>query len=96
MGTDNIFGHDSQGRPVPAQVDSAGRLIHVNENFIQNIEEVDANNTFIGKALIGTGDNEAKWQIIKVIVNGVNTTIRYADGSVEFDKVWNDRTTYTY
>lgn len=47
---------------------------------------------YIGAAQIGTAENAAGWQIFK----SNSTGLSYADGTDAFEKVWNDRATYTY
>ena len=55
---------------------------------------------YIGFAIPGqktlAADNA--WQIYKLVYDGSGrvTTRRYADGSDDFIKVWDDKTTYTY
>jgi len=43
-------------------------------------------------------DSESKWQIMKLAYNtaGGVTHRRYADGSDDFDKTWENRTSYIY
>lgn len=55
---------------------------------------------YIGEAYPGTSTSEARWRIQKMEYDdGENmppTGIVWADGTSEFTKVWDDRTTYTY
>lgn len=52
---------------------------------------------YVGKAQIGSAKTEAVWQIQKLTYDGSNLTdVQWADGDDAFDKVWNDRETYTY
>jgi len=48
----------------------------------------------IGEAPPGTPKSAAKWRIRKVVRQTAETT--WANGNAEFDKVWNDRDSYTY
>lgn len=50
-----------------------------------------------GEAIPGSAKNEAKWRIVKYVYSDNNVTdIQFANGSVAFDKIWDDRTNYTY
>lgn len=62
--------------------------------------DYDANGfiIYLGKASPGTATSVARWQIQKFTYIGTNVVkIEWADGSPNFDKVWDDRATaYTY
>ncbi len=52
---------------------------------------------YIGLAHPGALISEEKWQIKKLFYDGDNVIgQRFADGSVQYDKVWDDRASYTY
>jgi hypothetical protein len=51
---------------------------------------------YIGKAVVGSLDASSTWQIKKVERTGELTKITWAAGSYSFDKVWDNRLTYTY
>lgn len=52
---------------------------------------------YVGAAEPGANKAEARWAIFKLFYAGVNITeVRWANASRAFDKVWNDRATYTY
>ncbi len=52
--------------------------------------------TYVGEALPGTGTSEAKWRIKRIEELGDDYNILWANGTSDFDKVWNDRATFTY
>lgn len=60
------------------------------------IDEVDANTTYIGKATVGSSPSSPVWQIQKMTKSGTVTNILWANGDTKFDKVWDNRTTYSY
>jgi len=65
----------------------------------QRIEyDVDNNAIYVGRAQPGTANSAASWQIYKMTYDGSNnmTALNWAQGSDNFEFVWNDRTTYTY
>lgn len=62
--------------------------------------DYDANNNpiYIGLADIGAATSDAVWQIRKIDydVNNDPISVIWADGTDRFEKVWDNRTTYTY
>lgn len=65
------------------------------ENFTTYVEEI-GRYTYIGKATRNSLPSASVWQIKRVEEVGRYTYIQWADGSDDFKKVWNDRSTYTY
>lgn len=59
-----------------------------------NVEQV-GNYYYIGYALPGTSESAASWKIKRVDVTGPIKT-RWADTSTLYNKVWNDRASYSY
>ena len=55
-----------------------------------------AGTTYEGYALPGTLNGTPAWKIKKIVVAGALTTTTYASGDSNFDKIWDDRATYTY
>ena len=61
------------------------------------IDYVDADNYYyIGEALPGTGESDAKWRIKRIEEVGDDYNILWAEGNADFDKIWDDRATFTY
>ena len=55
------------------------------------------NPIYIGLAAPGTLTSEAKWQIRKLTYSGDNPTqIKYANGSPNFNQIYDDRASLTY
>lgn len=52
--------------------------------------------TYEGYALPGTLNTTPAWKIKRIVVAGNVTTTTYASGNSNFDKIWDDRATYTY
>jgi hypothetical protein len=52
--------------------------------------------TYRGYADLGTGTDEAKWKIVKVLIAGTVTTTQYADGNMLYDNIWDNRATLSY
>lgn len=71
-------------------------LSESNDNFTTKVDEVDTTTTYIGKAGFGTANSDAKWQIQKVSVSGVVTTIAYAGGDDDFTNIWDNRASLSY
>ena len=58
--------------------------------------DVEGSYTYVGEALPGTGEAEAKWRIKRIEEIGDDFNILWANGEATFDKIWNDRVSYTY
>ena len=68
------------------------------DSLTVRIEYQNNNPVYIGYAEPGTGEDEAKWQIRKLEYDdyGNLVAVKFAEGTIGFDKVWNNRTSYTY
>lgn len=60
------------------------------------IDVASATVTYIGKAVPDTATSTASWRIQKVDSTTNPTSIKFADGSTAFDKIWDNRSSYTY
>lgn len=57
----------------------------------------DAAYQYVGEAPIGVATSAANWRIYRLHLTGTNSVSRtWADGSDLFNKVWDNRNTYTY
>jgi hypothetical protein len=62
-------------------------------------KKVDFNNDVIltGKAPVGSSPADPVWQISRTeFATDDDVSVTWAEGNALFDKVWNDRQTYTY
>lgn len=60
-------------------------------------DEVSSTVAYKGDAVPNSTEASSVWRIRKIVItNGVDVTITWASGNENFDKVWNDRLTYTY
>jgi hypothetical protein len=79
------------------EYDPSGKLLRkTTDALTTRIDEVDANTTYIGRAAIGSATSSAVWRIKKIVVSGTVTSILWADGDMNFDNIWDNRTTLTY
>jgi len=87
----------SNTNPLPVKViDSSGA--NVNNSFkIARVYNASNQVLYFGRAVPGTDKSEAKWQIVKYTYsdNRPADTL-FAGGSYAFDKVWDNRTSYSY
>ena len=62
------------------------------------IDYSDGNITYVGYAVPGSSEDEAKWQIRKFEydASGNLIAVKFANGTIGFDKIWNNRTSYDY
>jgi hypothetical protein len=76
-------------------VNAAGNLVYPVVNTEGRFDTTsESGSVFLGKAMPGSSESEAVWQIVKVnTTSGVKT---YADDDVNFTKTWDDRTSYSY
>ena len=59
------------------------------------IDEIDSSISYFGYALPGTTTSSASWKIKKVNING-DGSVTWANGTAAFDKIWDNRLSYTY
>lgn len=52
--------------------------------------------TYVGQALPGTAKATAAWRIKKITETAGGSSVDWASGNAEFNKVWDDRLSYTY
>lgn len=58
--------------------------------------DVSGNYTYIGEALPGTATSAGTWRIKRVEQIGTDYNILWANGSSDFNKIWNNRFSYSY
>jgi hypothetical protein len=71
-------------------------IVNDDIELVIKTDEVSKNLSYIGYALIGTADSSATWKIKRIQTIGSITSVQYANGTANFDKIWNNRSTYTY
>jgi len=66
--------------------------------IIKQQNDASGNPIYTGQATPGTADSVASWRICKWTWDGNNAMLTrlFADGSVRFDKEWDERANYTY
>ncbi len=60
------------------------------------VDEVSSSIIYRAEAVAGTLQSAALWRIQKITISGSVTTVTWASGTANFDKIWNDRLSYTY
>lgn len=65
---------------------------------IQIERDGSGNPIYLGMSTPGTATSDAKWQIRKLTFNGQNevTAMQYANGSPNFDQIYNNRASLSY
>lgn len=62
--------------------------------------EYDSSNNpvYIGEAIPGSSTSDSVWRIKKLTADGSNniTSILWAEGTATFNKIWDNRTSYSY
>ena len=69
--------------------------------FIDNsnkvlMDEASATVTYVGNAEIGSAESSSVWVIRKLTQTGDVFSVEFAEGSASFDKIWDDRASYSY
>lgn len=75
---------------------SSGSVATIEKNLVEYLSDTEL---YKGEAQNATDDiGEAVWRIshITSAVDGSSATTRFADGIQSFDKIWNDRASYSY
>jgi len=78
------------------QQDLGNQSLENNANWQTLIDEADTSTTYVGKAKHDVLSSQAKWQIKKISITGTVTSIKFAEGDDTFERIWDNRTTYTY
>jgi len=61
------------------------------------IDDVDNSTFYLGRSVRGSATSDAVWRILKIVEDsGGDVFFQYANGTIAFDKVWDDRATYAY
>ena len=63
---------------------------------VEKIDQASATVTYIGQAAPGTATSAASWRIQRMSVSGTVTTLAYADGDLNFNNIWDNRSSLTY
>jgi hypothetical protein len=85
------------GKTITEHDDATGaqRVVNVPSAHSTEIDD-QPNVTYLGLAQLGALPSEPKWQIRAIIKNGAFTSVKYANGSIAYDQVWDDRAGLTY
>jgi hypothetical protein len=82
------------------KVDTDGSIIVSNTlgttNLRVEVDQVSSSLTYVGYAAYNALVTEAKWLIFRLQLTGTVTNKSFANTSVAYDKIWNNRATYTY
>lgn len=60
------------------------------------VDEASPTVTYVGEAAIGTPETAPNWRIKKLEQVGSQLKIKFAEGSSNWNAVWNDRSSLTY
>jgi hypothetical protein len=67
-------------------------------DYEKRVDYIDDYTLYKGKAAPGTQDSDPAWAIVKVTISPVDDDVveSWADGNANSDKIWDNRTGYTY
>lgn len=92
---------DSSGKKVRTELIGSvhEQVIRINAEFTEKRENnANGQPLYIGQAQPGTLTSATGWRIQKYTydANFALTDVEWAEGTNAFDKIWDDRATYTY
>lgn len=64
--------------------------------YAKIFDQTDADNIYIGYAVIATATSAAKWQIRKLQTVSNVLSILWANGSTKADQIWDNRASLSY
>lgn len=65
--------------------------------YSKRIDFISDSELYRGEAAVGSAESSAVWRIRKIVIgNDGDVTETWASGTANFDKVWNDRVSFTY
>lgn len=87
-------------KEIVLDVDTDQLMADLNPQLIRNVDDDTANKfMFIGDAPTGTATSAAAWRIFRFDFNvdsSADIKKKYAEGSTDFDQVWDDRASLSY
>lgn len=72
------------------------RNLNERKDVQKKFDEASSTVTYIGEAESGSSSSDAVWRIKKFTFSGSITSLQWASGNTDYDKVWDNRTSYTY
>ena len=66
------------------------------ENYDIKVDEASSTITYIGKAARGSATSASVWQIKRVNTETLAAEIDWAENTDRFDKIWDNRGSYSY
>ena len=85
---------ESPSRPGSSAVEVVGTFGSGELSLL--VDEVSANEIYLGTAVPGSLPSEPKWLIKKVSISGSSVSILLANGSGLSDQIWDNRGSLTY
>lgn len=99
----NTRSQDATGQAVTATDVGSKRALDVSiiaggssSDYSTLLDEPTTGVMYIGKAATGSSTSDAVWQVKKLTESGTETSILFADGSSEFNNIWDARASLTY
>lgn len=72
------------------------RNLNERKDVQKKFDEASNTVTYIGEAESGSASSDPVWRIKKFTVSGSITSLQWASGNTDYDKIWDNRTSYTY
>jgi uncharacterized membrane protein YvbJ len=75
----------------------ASQNVNVVQPVYQSIISVySATQTYVGESLPGTATDASAWRVKGIFVSGGDTTVKYLNGSGEFNQKWTNALSNNY
>ena len=60
------------------------------------LDKVSTTTTYIGEAIPGSSESDSVWRIKRMVEDGDDLQILFADGDSNFDNIWDNRVSLSY
>jgi hypothetical protein len=86
----------SPTRSEGSAIEVVGNLSTASSQFSTLIDEASSSVIYIGEAVPGSATSAALWLIKKINITGGFVSILCANGSSDYNQIWDDRSSLTY
>lgn len=77
-------------------VEVVGSFASVDSQYSTLVDLVSSSLIYLGEAIPGSLSSSPSWLIKKIVISGSSISILCANGSGDYDQIWDDRSALTY
>lgn len=85
----------SDGTGIPVHIENVDPIPTTSATYTLYLDEVSSTITYVGEAVPGTATSASTWRI-KRLDSTSGLVVAWANGDSAFDKIWDNRASYTY